>query len=239
MHEMPKRQGDSQETNVGIHPQENPRPQPVAIACWAHTRAGKRCRALVSSREGEPIPVPYCSRHLASGDGALKVIQHPFAGRCLVARYDLPARYRLAFFGIRGRCALSNRDDRSMSYYPPNPQTGSNYVVEINGSKRRKLNNYNGALNPASTGDLLQFASCPGPSERQNLKSNFQYFGVRNGHLGGLEFITTERVPRNTQLCFWYGTGWWSARGIKRLDVSTSRYPTPKKKVASFRKACA
>jgi len=32
--------------------------------CWAHTLNGKRCPVIVSSREGEPIPVPYCNIHL-------------------------------------------------------------------------------------------------------------------------------------------------------------------------------
>lgn len=220
---------------IHIEPQQNPvlarkQNKASAIQCWAHTRTGKRCQVLVTSREGEPIPIPYCNRHLSSGDGALKVVQHPFAGRCLVARYDLPKGYRMAFIGARGRCLPSDREDRAMSFYPPDPQSGSNYIIDEDGSKRRKVNNYNGALNPTNTGDLLQYASCPGPSERQNLKSNFQYFGVRNGRLGGLEFITTEQVPQNTQLLFWYGAGWWSTRGIPRLDVGTNKYPAPKRK---------
>jgi len=41
---------------------------------------------MVKSREGEPVPIPYCDLHLKSGDGALKVVRHPFAGKCLVAR---------------------------------------------------------------------------------------------------------------------------------------------------------
>ena len=202
----------------------------MAVTCWAHTRSGKRCRSLVKSREGEPVPIPYCNRHLAAGDGALKVVEHPFAGRCLVARFDLPANYRVAFFGMRGRCPPCNHEDRSLSYYPPDPLTGSNYILDPDGTKRRKTNNYNGALNPSSTGDLLQYCACPGPSERQNLKSSFQYFGTRNGAMGGLEFVTTERVARNTQLVFWYGSGWWSARGLTRLDVGTRKYPAPRKR---------
>lgn len=200
------------------------------VQCWAHTRVGKRCRATVKSREGEPIPLPYCNRHLKSGDGVLTVVKHPFAGRCLVARCDLPAGYRLVFHGIRGRCLPSNREDRSLSYYPPNPQTGSNFFIDQDGTRTRKINNYNGIINPAFTGDIMQYASCPGPSERQNLKSNFRYFGIRNGHLGGLEFVTIEAIPRNTQICFSYGPGWWTARGIQRMNVGTSKYPAPQRR---------
>ncbi len=56
------------------------------IQCWAHTKKGSRCAMMVSSREGEPVPIPYCKVHMKSGDGALKVVKHPIAGKCLVAR---------------------------------------------------------------------------------------------------------------------------------------------------------
>ena len=59
------------------------------------------------------------------------------------------------------------------------------------------------------------------------MRSTFQYFGLRNGDLGGLEFVTLVPVPKNTQLLHWYGSGWWEERGIKRADVGTKRYPAP------------
>jgi hypothetical protein len=52
---------------------------------------------------------------------------------------------------------------------------------------------------------------------------------VRNGHLGGLEFITLEPIKKNTQLVHWYGAGWFKDRGLKRTDVGTERYPAPKR----------
>jgi hypothetical protein len=233
------------------HEEVNIQPQRRASAshpvrCWAHTRDSQRCQALVSSREGgsregEPIPIPYCERHLQAGDGALKVVKHPFAGFCLVARFDLPPRYRLVFHGNRGPCDASDREDRSLSFYPPNPTTGSNFYTDQQSVKVRKTNNYNGILNPKGTGDIMQYAACPGPSERQNLRSTFQYFGVRNGQVGGLEFVTTDPVPKHTQLCFWYGAGWWTARGVKRRDVGTPKYPVPKrrKRAVSIKTAVA
>jgi len=144
------------------------------VQCWALTRSGKQCRCVVKSREGEPIPIPYCAWHLKAGDHALKVVDHPLAGKCLVARHDLPKRYRMAFHGIRGRCATSNKEDRSISYYPPNPITGSNLYPS---SRTLRINNYNGVLNPMGTGDILQYAACPGPTERQNCRSTFRYWG--------------------------------------------------------------
>mmetsp|Transcript_17527 Transcript_17527/g.26616 ORF Transcript_17527/g.26616 Transcript_17527/m.26616 type:complete len:241 (+) Transcript_17527:121-843(+) len=201
------------------------------VQCWAHTKNGTRCSTFVVSREGEPVPVPYCNLHLKSGDGALRKAPHPFAGYCLVANFDLPKNYRMVFWGNRGRCPASNKDDRSLSFYPPNPKTGRNYIPF---TRTLKTDNYNGVINPSFTGDLLQYASCPGPNERQNLRSTFQYFGKRNGKIGGLEYVTLEPVPKNTQLCFWYGSGWWSARDIRRQDIGTKRYPAPGKK----RKLC-
>ena len=58
-------------------------------------------------------------------------------------------------------------------------------------------------------------------------RSTFTYWGKRNGDYGGLEFKTLEVIPKNTQLCHWYGSGWWSARGVKRFDIGTVKYPAP------------
>lgn len=214
-------------TKLRIIPQKRARIADVPLQCWAHSRTGKRCRRLVSSREGEPIPIPYCNHHLKHGDGAVKMVKHPLFGNALVARYDLPAKYRLVYWGKRGKCPPSNIEDRSISYYPPNPITGSNIDPTVEGGRTTKRNNYNGVLNPSGTGDLMQFAGCPGPNERQNMRSTFQYFGLRNGTLGGLECVTVMPIPKNTQFLHWYGAGWWSERDIKRQDVGTSKYPAP------------
>jgi len=194
------------------------------IRCWAHTKTGVRCTNTVRSREGEPVPVPYCAVHMKSGDGALRVVNHLIAGNCLVARFDLPAKYRLAYWGLRGRCGPSNEEDRAISFYPPDKVTGRNKKKD-----GTRIVNYNGVLNPGGTGDVIQYAACPGPNERQNMRSTAQYWGLRNGSTGGLEFITLESVPKNTQLCHWYGPGWWSARGVKRMDVGTKQHPAPRR----------
>mmetsp|Transcript_12469 Transcript_12469/g.20702 ORF Transcript_12469/g.20702 Transcript_12469/m.20702 type:complete len:272 (+) Transcript_12469:84-899(+) len=198
------------------------------IRCWAHSKtAGNQCPKMVTSREGEPIPIPYCDVHLTCGDGAIRRVSHPFAGHCLVASHDLPKNYRMVLWGYRGKCNPCDKEDRSVSFYPPHAKTGRNFVPF---TKTLRTDNYNGVLNPKDTGDLLQFASCPGPTERQNMRSTFQYFGLRNGHMAGLEYVTLEPIAKNTQLCQWYGSGWWSARELKRCDVGTTRYPAPKRK---------
>ena len=216
----------NKDPNISILPQ-SPATIRKPVQCWAHCHSGKRCLNIVKSREGEPIQIPYCDLHLRSGgDSALKVVNHSIAGKCLVAKFDLPAKYRIVFVGKRGRCATSDKEDRSLSYYPPNPQTGSNYYPS---TRIQKINNYNGVLNPKDTLDKMQYAACPGPNERQNCRSTFRYFGLRNGKLGGLEFTTTEQVPKNTMICIWYGSGWWSARDIKRTDVGSNKFPAPKR----------
>ena len=91
-------------------------------------------------------------------------------------RYDLPAKYRIAFWGKRGRCQPCDKEDRAISYFPPDKISGRN--KEKDGTT--KSNNYNGVLNPGDTGDVIQYAACPGPNERQNMRSTFQYFGKRN-----------------------------------------------------------
>ena len=133
----------------------------------------------------------------------------------------------MAYWGKRGQCANCDVEDRAISFYPPNPVTGSNIDPKIAGGRTLKRDNYNGVLNPGNTGDVIQYAACPGPNEKQNMRSTFQYFGLRNGDIGGLEFVTLMPVPKNTQLLHWYGSGWWEVRGIKRMDVGTKRYPAP------------
>jgi hypothetical protein len=212
-------------TPLLLHPQA-PATTRRPVQCWAFNRSGRRCQTICKNREGEPIPIPYCHRHLKSGDYALKVVNHKLAGKCLVARFDLPKAYRMAYYGVRGKCPASDKEDRSISFYPPHPVTGSNCFPNTRTLKRH---NYNGVLNPAGSGDILQYAACPGPTERQNIRSTFRYWGKRNGDLGGLEFVTLEPVPKNTMLCHWYGSGWWSARGIQRTDIGTVKYPAPKR----------
>jgi len=114
-----------------------------------------RCGAVLRPKNGEPVPIPYCARHLRSGDAGALAVAAPShsggGGRCLVARADLPAGYRMAFFGKRGRCPPCTVDDRAISFYPPNRRTGRNTA-----DGRLNNTNYNGVLRPEGTGDLIQ-----------------------------------------------------------------------------------
>jgi hypothetical protein len=167
------RQGPENSTSTVILPQGRIKEAHHPIQCWAHSKAGRRCRKVVMSREGEPIPIPYCDTHLKAGDGALRCVSHPFVGSCLIAEHSLPRHYRMVLWGMRGRCSPSNKEDRSVSYYPPNPRTGRNFFPF---TKALRTNNYNGVINPTNTGDLLQYASCPGPTERQNIRCVISFF---------------------------------------------------------------
>eukprot|EP00579_Thalassiosira_antarctica_P018520 CAMPEP_0201948064 /NCGR_PEP_ID=MMETSP0903-20130614/55268_1 /ASSEMBLY_ACC=CAM_ASM_000552 /TAXON_ID=420261 /ORGANISM="Thalassiosira antarctica, Strain CCMP982" /LENGTH=204 /DNA_ID=CAMNT_0048491229 /DNA_START=95 /DNA_END=709 /DNA_ORIENTATION=- len=157
-------------TATKITPQSRAKVSDQPLQCWAHSHTGKRCTSNVSSRDGEPIPIPYCDRHLKAGDGALKVVNHPLFGKALVARYDLPAKYRMAYWGIRGRCQTCDIEDRAISFYPPNRVSGTNIDPKIEGGRTLKTDNYNGVLNPGETGDVIQYAGCPGPNEKQNMR---------------------------------------------------------------------
>ena len=87
-------------------------------------------------------------------------LSNPSAGTSFLKR-------RIAFWGNRGRCPTSDKEDRSISFYPPNPKTGSNRCQK---SGILRTDNYNGVLNPKDTGDVIQYAACPGPTERQNMR---------------------------------------------------------------------
>ena len=101
-------------TTTKIIPQGRAKLTDLPLQCWAHSQTGNRCKIKVPNREGEPIPIPYCDKHLKSGDGALRVVTHPLFGKALVARYDLPANYRMAYWGIRGKCASCDVEDVSL-----------------------------------------------------------------------------------------------------------------------------
>ena len=89
---------------------------------------------------------------MKTGDKIIKVVHHPVAGKCLIAKVDIPKGYKFAYFGNRGRCPPCNKEDRAISYYPPNKITGKNR--DFNGER---IINYNGVINPKNTGDVLQY----------------------------------------------------------------------------------
>ena len=150
---------------IVVEPQQSFTLNPKTWKCWAHSIHGHRCTSFVKIRNGEPIPVPYCDKHLLNGDGALKVVNHGLLGKCLIARYTLPSKYRLVYHGYRGKCHNCDKEDRAISFYPPNSKTGKNTTTDPNpnngnSSKTNITNNYNGVLNPDGTGCMIQFCKC-------------------------------------------------------------------------------
>ena len=75
--------------------------------CLATLEDGAPCACQATGRvppgdasfPGETSSVPYCARHMAKGDDAVKAVKHPTKpnlGRILVAKRDLPKGYRFA-----------------------------------------------------------------------------------------------------------------------------------------------
>ena len=179
--------------------------------CWAHTMKGSRCTARVQAGE-----IPYCQRHLESGDGAFKKLRHPDPrlGCVLVARYALPKGYRFVYWGGRTRCPFVHKDDRCLQY--------------LSGQGRKCPN---GVINPAGyPGSLAQFANAPAPDELATCHSKHRFWGSHNEKgLVGQEFELLQPLRTNEQVAFNYSCEWWRRRGIKRLRSGCSRYPLPKR----------
>ena len=184
--------------------------------CWATVYSAKegcwvpcKCRATAKHNGN----LPYCDRHLAKGDPALKVVEHPTRpdiGKILVAARDLPRGYKMLYWGTRSRWRGCKGEDRAMSY--------------LSGG---------GVITPwGHAGQQLQYMSCPGPSEKCNTKSTDECFGdTYDKHLVGREFETSQPVPKHTQLIQWYGSkDWFEARNIVRQDCGTEQYPAPLRK---------
>ena len=73
----------------------------LTVDLLAFLAAASVLRTSFSTRH-KACPVPYCERHLKSGDDALKVYQHPKGfGKILVARFNLPKGYRMVYHGLR------------------------------------------------------------------------------------------------------------------------------------------
>ena len=91
---------------------------PREVRCWAHTQATREpCGRAVAPRPGEGDDcVPYCSAHLCSGDGNLRVVASAEFGRLLLARRALPRGYRVAYWGDRTRCPLVGDEDRCLLF---------------------------------------------------------------------------------------------------------------------------
>eukprot|EP00958_Prasinococcus_capsulatus_P012167 scaffold1209_cov350-Prasinococcus_capsulatus_cf.AAC.3 len=80
-----------------------------------HKRFSGRCYAT-DAKHGRPCSraasshIPYCSQHCQAGDGSLRVVAHPFAGKILVARRDLPKGYKIVYWGERKRTKDATED---------------------------------------------------------------------------------------------------------------------------------
>lgn len=154
---------------------------------------------------------------------------HPLAGLCLVANFDIPKGYKTVFWGTRKRW----RDTEN--------KEGGDYAMSFRTN--------GGVIDPTThkEGSQMQFMNNPGPNERMNMRSTDRFFGAthekdptdktgKRGGLVGREFVVMDDVRKNHQLLIWYGSQWFNARGIPRIDVGLPRYPATLKRVASREK---
>jgi hypothetical protein len=140
-----------------------------------------------------------------------------------VAARDLPAGYRLAYWGERRpwRAISAKRCPRR------------DYALVLSPGA--------GVIDPCShPGALLQYCSCPGPQERRNVVRGARVFGSRATRgLVAREYRTSEPVAAGTQLCIFYGHAWFEARGIVRANCGTEAHPAPRRRARGGKEAAA
>lgn len=170
--------------------------------------------------------VPLCPMHLELGDPSLQTVQHenPELGTVLVAARDLPAGYRLVYWG-------------TLTHWKPDFD-GADHALELG-------SNHVGVIDPTPhRGSLAQYASSPGPDESRNLAHvkgliygacNNAYHASKKhctcnvGSICGRELHLVEPTPKNTLLLWHYrkGSEWFAARGIERRNVGMPGFPAP------------
>merc|ERR1719330_612109 len=77
--------------------------------CMATELTGKPCGSAVGA-EG----VPYCKKCMRFGDPSLKVVEHPLAGKILIAARKLPKSYRIALWGRQ--CRKKDMPDKGFEW---------------------------------------------------------------------------------------------------------------------------
>ena len=187
--------------------------------CWATTLENVRCQHTYDPATN---PIPYCPYHMEHGDEAVQVVEHPVAGKILVARFPIEKGYHLVYWGdrIRRTYQSEKNDDRQIDFL-------LNDTTEY------------GVIDPLHhPGCVLQFAASPGPQEHWTLHTTSYHFGDRKSKLAGRMYNITRDIPANMQIAHHYGAGWFSERGMKRVNVGTEAYPLPRreKKRNEFRK---
>mmetsp|Transcript_38260 Transcript_38260/g.103630 ORF Transcript_38260/g.103630 Transcript_38260/m.103630 type:complete len:219 (-) Transcript_38260:38-694(-) len=179
--------------------------------CIATSRTGKPCL-----RKCGGVGVPYCAKCMKTGDPSLRVVDHPKAGKILIAARDLPKGYRVALWGR----ARKKKDVKAKAMEWSFDITNG-WMIDPTGCR----------------GSLVQFCACPGPNEAAAIYGTPT---TRCDHTayGCWVFITGQPLPRMWQLTMQYGSNskgsdeFFKERGLTRLDVGTPKYPALRRKDA-------
>merc|ERR1711879_139357 len=152
--------------------------------------------------------VPYCRKHMRLGDPAVRVAEHPKAGKILVAARALPKGYRLALWGRRKRKKDVSKKAQEWAFI-----VDTGHMLDPTTEK----------------GSMVQYCACPGPNERAAVTPiGGSYAGDK---YGCWVFQTIEKLRPAWQVTMQYGNtskesdNFFEERGIKRCDVGTKSYP--------------
>jgi len=186
-----------------------------------HILAGAGC--IGTKTDGTPCPnmrgeahLPYCKRCLASGDPSLKVVKHPKFGKCLIATRDLKKGYMMAWWG--NRVSRKKLPFKSWEWALESPKGMIDAV-------------------PFRKGSVVQFAQCPGPSERPTVDFSRNYDAMLTAKSKTcLLFKTLCDIPKNHQVTMMYNKDekttneFFAERGLVRADIGCPAFPALKKK---------
>ena len=188
---------------------------------------------ISTTPEGQPCPrkrgfvsVPYCIECMATGDPSLSVQQHPTAGKVLCAVRDLPAGYKVGWWGHVYNSASSV------------PAKAMDWCLEVPSPFSKKATVCIDAT--PHDGSLLKYCSCVGPNEVASIgfARNSDIFldragKVKDRNIGTVMFALRVPVPRGTLVQMTYATtgdsnsqrAFFDERNIERDDVGTKEHP--------------
>jgi len=180
--------------------------------CIATSLSGMRCM-----KPADVKSVPYCKRCRDKGDPSFRVVQHPKCGKILIAARKIPKGYRAALWGRLFK--LKDIKEKNLEWSFEMGQ--GTYLVDPCDEK----------------GSLLQFCACPGPGEAAAVYSEP---GRRWGDgFGSRSFTLPFGLKKSWQVTLQYGDNtheseqFFKDRGIRRMDVGTTKYPALRRKDCS------
>lgn len=188
--------------------------KPSSGLCISTLLSGEPCPGKIAENDF----VPYCASCRKTSDPSVKVTDHPKFGKILVAARDLPAGYRMAWWGTR--TTKKEIPEAHMEWALDTP------VGLID-------------ARPHQGGSFLQFSACPGPNELTTvwMGPNTDLL-MKKAPKTCMLFSTRMPVPKNHHLAMMYNESvkttdeFFAERGLVRGDVGTTKFPALRKKNA-------